>query len=58
MHTVEEMHSNKRGKYIYDTKVEIVHVLIESTCMERYMARYKYNYFVLLYHERVRGVSQ
>ena len=52
------MHSNKRGKYIYDTKVEIVHVLIESTCMERYMARYKYNYFVLLYHERVRGVSQ
>ena len=39
MNTVEELHSNTRGKYSDDTILEIVYVLIESICMKRYMAR-------------------
>ena len=43
MYIVEELHMNKLGKYNYDTELEILHVLIERTCMKRNMARYKQN---------------
>ena len=56
MYTVEELHRNKRGKYSDDTRLEILHVLIEITCMNRCMARDKHDYFVLLRHERGYGV--
>ena len=58
MYTVEELHSNKRGKCSHDTRLEIVHGLIESTCMKNYISRYKHDYFVLLHHKRVHSGPQ
>ena len=41
MNTVEELHSNKRGKYSDDTRLEMLHALKHNMYRKRYMASYR-----------------